>query len=346
MSPKIQIDPNLPADTVWFITGCSSGIGKALAQEIFTKTTHFLIPTARNPSSLTYLPQSPRILPLSLDVTSASSIRDALNASLATFKHIDILVNNAGYGILGDTENVPEESARKVFETNFWGAVNLSKEAVRIFREVNGEKGGLVVQISTVGGVVAFGGQAFYHARYYFFVILIFILTHSLTYSVIQKPQARKPPNNANSKFALEGFTESLSHEVPPSWNIRFLIIQPGGVRTNYGTSSLVKIPAHPAYSDTSFGTRKLEAFFDNPAFGDYMADVNVVAGIIVEAVMGERRGEVGLRVPVGPDSWSFIKGKYEEELVGLEEVRGLSWKTGNEKLLEVIGFLDEEKGM
>lgn len=312
MSPKIQIDPNLPADTVWFITGCSSGIGKALAQEIFTKTTHSLIPTARNPSSLTYLPQSPRILPLSLDVTSASSIRDALNASLATFKHIDILINNAGYGILGDTENVPEESARKVFETNFWGAVNLSKEAVRIFREVNGEKGGLVVQISTVGGVVAFGGQAFYHA----------------------------------SKFALEGFTESLSHEVPRSWNIRFLIIQPGGVRTNYGTSSLVKIPAHPAYSDTSFGTRKLEAFFDNPAFGDYMADVNVVAGIIVEAVMGERRGEVGLRVPVGPDSWSFIKGKYEEELVGLEEVRGLSWKTGNEKLLEVIGFLDEEKGV
>ncbi|CAD6449040.1 fb12f6b1-eaa6-45ef-a4dc-5dc766683557 [Sclerotinia trifoliorum] len=166
---------------------------------------------------------------------------------------------------------------------------------------------GLIVQVGTVGGVVAFGGQAFYHA----------------------------------SKFALEGFTESLSHEIPPSWNIRFLIIQPGGVKTNYGTSSLVKIPAHPAYNDPSFGTRKLEAFFDNPAFGDYMADVDVVAGIILEAVRKERRGEVGLRVPVGPDSWSLIKGKYEGELVGLEKVKELSWGTGNERLLEVIGFLD-----
>ncbi|KAF7877377.1 hypothetical protein EAF04_001057 [Stromatinia cepivora] len=307
MSPNIQIDPNLPVDTVWFITGCSSGIGKSLAQEIFNKTTHSIIVTARNPSSLSYLPESPRILPLTLDVTSQSSITEALTASLSAFKHIDILVNNAGYGVLGDTENIPEESARKVFETNFWGAVHLSNEAVRIFREVNGEKGGLIMQISTMGGVVAFAGQAYYHA----------------------------------SKFALEGFTESLYHEIPQSWNIRFLIIEPGGVKTNYGSTSLVKIPAHPAYNDPSFGTRQLEAFLDNPAFAEHMADAEVVARIIIEAARLERRGELGLRLPVGPDSWSFIKGKYEGELVGLEKVRGLSWETGNERLLEVIGFLN-----
>ncbi|ESZ93385.1 hypothetical protein SBOR_6232 [Sclerotinia borealis F-4128] len=305
MSSNIQIDANLPADTVWFITGCSSGIGKSLAQEIFNTTTHTLIVTARNPSSLSFLPQSPRVLPLALDVTSQASITAALSTSLSTFKHIDIIVNNAGYGVLGDTEIIPEETARKILETNFWGAVHLTNEAVKIFRDVNGEKGGLIMQISTMGGVMAFAGQSYYHA----------------------------------SKFALEGFTESLYHEIPKSWNIRFLIIEPGGVKTNY-SSSLVKLPAHPAYTDPSCGTRQLEAFFENEAFAEQMADAEKVAQVILEATRLERRGELGLRVPVGPDSWSFIKGKYEAELEGLRKVRELSWGTGNVGILECTGFL------
>ncbi|KAF7925429.1 uncharacterized protein EAE97_010510 [Botrytis byssoidea] len=308
MSSNIKIDSNLPADTVWFITGCSSGIGRSLAQEIFNATTHSIIATARNPSSLTYLPKSPRVLALALDVTSQSSVTKALASGLSTFKHIDILVNNAGYSVLGDTEFIPDDTARKILETNFWGAARLTNEAVKIFREVNVEKGGLVMQISTMGGVMAFAGQAYYHA----------------------------------SKFALEGFTESLYHEIPKSWNIRFLIIEPGGVKTNYGTSSLVKIPAHPAYTDPSFGTRQLEAFLENPNFGDYVADPDRVAQILLEATELERKGEMGLRLPVGPDSWSFIKRKYEEELGGLEKVKELSWSTGNESILKLTGFLYE----
>ncbi|TGO37109.1 hypothetical protein BHYA_0106g00070 [Botrytis hyacinthi] len=309
MSSNIKIDSNLPADTVWFITGCSSGIGKSLAQGIFNTTTHSIIATARNPSSLSYLPKSPRVLALALDVTSQSSITEALASGLSTFKHIDILVNNAGYGVLGDTESIPDDIARKILETNFWGAARLTNEAVKIFREVNGEKGGLVMQISMI-----FVHTRFMHLRY---------LTSS-------------------SKFALEGFTESLYHEIPKSWNIRFLIIEPGGVKTNYGTSSLVKIPAHPAYTDPSFGTRQLEAFLDNPTFGDYMADPDKVAQILLEATELERKGEMGLRLPVGPDSWSFIKGKYEGELGGLEKVKELSWSTGNESILNLLGFLNE----
>jgi NAD(P)-dependent dehydrogenase (short-subunit alcohol dehydrogenase family) len=98
----------------------------------------------------------------------------ALSTGLSTFKHIDVLVNNAGYGILGDTETIPDDAARKVLETNFWGPVNLTKEAVRIFREVNGPKGGIIVQVSTMGGVVAFGGQSFYHSRF----VPIYLLYH------------------------------------------------------------------------------------------------------------------------------------------------------------------------
>ncbi|KAB8299034.1 hypothetical protein EYC80_001165 [Monilinia laxa] len=308
MSSDIKIDAYLPADIVWFITGSSSGIGKSLALEIFNTTTHSIIATARNQSSLSYLPDSPRILALPLDVTSQSSIAAALSTGLSTFKHIDILVNSAGYGVIGDTEVIPEEAARKMLETNFWGAVHLTNQAIKIFREVNGEKGGLVMQITSMGGVMAFAGQAYYHA----------------------------------SKFALEGFTESLYHEIPKSWNIRFLIIEPGGVRTNYGGSSLVKIPAHPAYRDPSFGTRQLEAVLENPNFAGHMADADKVAAIIMEATILERRGELGLRLPVGPDSWTFIKSKHDAELGGLEKVRELSFKTGNESILTQTGFLYE----
>lgn len=123
------------------VTGCSSGIGKYLALEIFNTTSHSIIATARNPTSLSYFPSSPRVFTLALDVTSQSSINAAVSSSLSTFKHIDILVNNAGYDVLGDTEFIPEEDARKMLETDFGGPVQSSKEAIRLFREVNGEKG-------------------------------------------------------------------------------------------------------------------------------------------------------------------------------------------------------------
>lgn len=124
------------------VTGCSSGIRKSLALEISNTTIHSIIATARNPTSLSYFPSSPRVLTLALDVTSQSSINASLFTSLSTFKHIDILVNDAGYGVLGDTEFIPEEDARKMLETDFWGPVQLSKEAIRLFREINGEEWG------------------------------------------------------------------------------------------------------------------------------------------------------------------------------------------------------------
>ncbi|PQE25028.1 retinol dehydrogenase 8 protein [Rutstroemia sp. NJR-2017a BVV2] len=288
------------------VTGCSSGIGKSLVLEILNNTNHSIIATARNTSSLAYIPESQRVLILALDVTSASSISTALSSGLSTFKHIDILVNNAGYGILGDTETIPDDAARKVLETNFWGPVNLTKEAVRIFREVNGPKGGMIVQVSTMGGVVAFGGESFYHA----------------------------------SKFALEGFTESLFHEIPANWNIQFLIIEPGGVKTNFAGPSLIRFPPSPAYSDPSYPTRQLERFLEMPELHQNMSDADKVASIMLEAVALKKQGGLGLRLPVGVDAWTYIKGKHEREVEEVEKVKDLSWKTENEAILKDIGFL------
>lgn len=140
------------------------------------------------------------------------------------------MVNNAGYALMGDTEAAPDEAARKQLDTNFWGTVDVSKEAVRVMREANGKEGGriggTVVQISSMGGWVAFPGNAFYHAR---FVSPIFLCIHcptgikALAFMII-----RTNLNLNCSKFAVEGFTESFAKEMHPDWNINFLIIEPG----------------------------------------------------------------------------------------------------------------------
>lgn len=211
---------HLPHDAVFLITGCSSGLGLALAQLIASHSTHRLVATARNPQKLNdllFLPDTnatttnnnnknskDRILILPLDVTSTTSITTALDAVLGHpgFGRLDVLVNNAGHGLMGDTEtsipyhpSVPHSSdaghakARAVVDTDFWGAATMSLHAIRVMRENNakdgGRQGGLVLQVTSVGGFMGFPGNAYYHA----------------------------------AKFALEGFTESVSREVRPEWN-------------------------------------------------------------------------------------------------------------------------------
>lgn len=147
------------------MTGCSSGIGKSLARTI-CNAGHRIVATARDITSLSYLPDGPTVLKLSLDVTSQQAIGKAVSDAVLHFKRIDVLVNNAGYGLLGDMEGIPEADARLQLETNFWGPVHLTKEALRVFREVNPQgQGGTVVQVSSIGGWLTAPGHSFYHAR-------------------------------------------------------------------------------------------------------------------------------------------------------------------------------------
>src|SRR3954464_501602 len=122
MAPYTQ-----PADAVWFITGCSSGIGLTLATYLLTHTSCRVVATARKPSTLESLPISDKLLKLALDVTSEESIQTALKATISNFNRIDVLVNNAGYNILAEAETVSPSSAHTLMETNFWGAVRLTQ---------------------------------------------------------------------------------------------------------------------------------------------------------------------------------------------------------------------------
>ena len=74
-------------------------------------------------------------------------------------------MNNAGYGIHGDFEAIPDKEARQIMETNFWGSVNATREALRVFREVNPKgEGGTIIQVSSVGGYIGWPGSAFYNS--------------------------------------------------------------------------------------------------------------------------------------------------------------------------------------
>lgn len=112
--------------------------------------------TVRNPATVEDLKaqySSNRLLVLVLDVTQPSAISSIFADAKAAFGRVDVVFNNAGVGLVGEVEGTPEDSARRIFDTNFWGAANVSREAVRFFREENkpGEGGRLLVNSSSGG---------------------------------------------------------------------------------------------------------------------------------------------------------------------------------------------------
>ena len=128
------------------------------------------VATARTPSSLSTLaatyPAS-RLLVLPLDVTRPAQIAAAFAAATARFGRVDVVANNAGVGAFGEVEAACEADARAVFDTNFWGAAGVAREAVRVFREANaaaGGAGGLLLQMSSRAAVQGLPGAAYYAA--------------------------------------------------------------------------------------------------------------------------------------------------------------------------------------
>ena len=157
---------HLPSLMFATVTGTSTGIGRNMAELLLSKG-DIVVATARKPEVLNDLkaryPPS-QLLTLKLDVDSTQEIKDAFTQAKAAFGRIDVVFNNAGWLILGEIEATPEEEARKLFQTNFWGATNVSREAVKFFREDNKPSGGLLITNSSVVGVAAFPGCGYYVA--------------------------------------------------------------------------------------------------------------------------------------------------------------------------------------
>ncbi|MFF3462181.1 SDR family NAD(P)-dependent oxidoreductase [Streptomyces sp. NPDC001984] len=217
---------------VWFITGTSRGLGRSFAESALERGDK-VAASARNMAALDDLVTKygdDAVLPLALDVTDKSAVAAAVAAAHEKFGRLDVVVNNAGYGLFGMVEEITEQQLRDQMETNLFGAFWVTQAVLPIMRA---QGSGHIVQISSVGGVAAFPSLGAYHA----------------------------------SKWALEGFSEALAHEVAGA-GIKVTVVEPGGFSTDWGGSSGVRAEPNPAYDQVreAIAARFGEARYADPA--------------------------------------------------------------------------------
>jgi NAD(P)-dependent dehydrogenase (short-subunit alcohol dehydrogenase family) len=229
------------SNTVWFVTGASSGFGDAFARFALAQG-HSIVATARDVSKLGALTaMAPdRVLACEVDVTRPGDTAAAVQAAITRFGRIDVLFNNAGYGIVGAVEETPEAELRAQMETNFFGAVSAIQAVLPAMRA---QKSGAIVNISSLGGQMSFAGFGAYSA----------------------------------SKFALEGLSEALAGEVA-SFGIKVMIVEPGAFRTSFAASAMKHMPMMEAYQDTVGGTRAFAQSMHGTQAGDPMKAAAAIA--------------------------------------------------------------------
>lgn len=195
----------------WFITGSSRGLGRAIAMGVLDAG-HNVVVTARDMAQISDLCAAfpGRAKAVALDVTDETAVQGAIDAAIDRFGRLDVVVNNAGYANLGSIEDLPADDFRRQVETNFFGAVNVTRAALPVLRK---QRSGHFFQISTIGARAGAAGLSAYQA----------------------------------AKWALEGFSEVLYREVSPL-GIKVTIIEPGAFRTDWAGSSMQIAQIQPEY--------------------------------------------------------------------------------------------------
>ena len=218
---------------VWLITGCSTGFGRELATLVLDRGWRAVV-TARNVAQVEAFATQygDRALVRALDVTQHDQIDQVVRDARQHFGRIDVLVNNAGYGYLAAIEEGEDAAVRAMFETNVFGLIDITKAVLPIMRA---QRGGLIVNISSIGGLTSFAATGYYHA----------------------------------TKYAVEGLSESLAAEVEPL-GIDVLIVEPGPFRTNWaGPSIKQSATVIDAYAGTAGERRRQTAARSGSQAGD-----------------------------------------------------------------------------
>ena len=148
------------------MVGSSSGFGREAVELALSKGDK-VVATLRKPDAIKDLQEkypADRLVVVKADVTNKQDVADAFQKAVHAFGRVDVVFNNAGYSVVTEIESTPDDAARNLFETNFWGAVNVSKEAVRVFRDVNKPSGGRLLTMSSFVGVTIMPSAGFYTA--------------------------------------------------------------------------------------------------------------------------------------------------------------------------------------
>jgi NAD(P)-dependent dehydrogenase (short-subunit alcohol dehydrogenase family) len=262
-------------EKVWFITGTSRGFGREWAIAALERGDK-VAATARDTATLDDLVQKfgDAILPIKLDVTDRAADFAAVKQAHEHFGRLDIVVNNAGYGQFGFVEEVSEQDARDQLETNVFGALWVTQAALPYLRA---QRSGHIIQVSSIGGISAFAGVGIYHA----------------------------------SKWALEGFSQSLAQEVE-SFGVHVTLIEPAGYSTDWSGSSSRRAEELPDYAEIHRETEEVRRTRWS-APGDPKAS----AAAVLKVVDAE---QPPLRVFFGTAPLGIAKADYEQRLKTWEE--------------------------
>jgi NAD(P)-dependent dehydrogenase (short-subunit alcohol dehydrogenase family) len=237
----------MPART-WFVTGAARGLGRAIVDAALSRG-DTVVATTRQPDALAadLAAHGARAIVLALDVTDRGAVLRAVNDAVQRTSGLDVVVNNAGYGMAGAVEEVTEAQARAQLETNFFGALSVTQAALPHLRK---RGRGHLVQVSSVGGLVAAPNLGLYHA----------------------------------SKWALEGMSESLAREVAP-FGIKVTLVEPSGMRTDWSGSSMQRAAPLSAYDDVLAGPRRhLDGSAERREPGDPTLAAQAVLQVVDEA--------------------------------------------------------------
>ena len=229
---------------IWFITGISSGLGRALTEAAIDKGDYVIGTFRRHDQASEFNRQyDRRALGLTLDVTEHSEVERIFEDVRNRYGKIDVLVNNAGYGMAGAVEETSIEETREILETNFISPLKITQTFLPLFRQ---QKKGHIIQISSHGGIKAMAGFGIYNA----------------------------------SKFALEGFSEALAQEISPL-GIKLTIIEPGPFRTNFaGTSFRLAKLNITEYQETAGVFKQKIKIADGKQEGDPAKAANAIARV------------------------------------------------------------------
>jgi NAD(P)-dependent dehydrogenase (short-subunit alcohol dehydrogenase family) len=261
---------------VFLVTGSSRGLGRSIAEAVL-EAGHQLVGTARNPGQLDDLVQKygDRVRPVALDVTDPVAAEAAVQVAVDAFGRLDVVVNNAGYANLASVEDITAEDFRAQVDTNLFGVVNVTKAALPVLRE---QGAGHIIQVSSVGGRMAAVGLSAYQS----------------------------------AKWAVGGFSSVLAQEVAPL-GIKVTVLEPGGMRTDWGGSSMAVPPVSAPYEQTVGVFAKITRENNEAA----ASDPDKVAQVVLQVA---ELAEPPLRLLLGSDAYLLATALHRR--LGEEDAR------------------------
>ena len=229
---------------VWFVTGASKGLGLSLVNELLAQDYH-VVATSRNQHALAEaIGSHDNFLPLEMDITDDSDVAKAVQTALDTFGKIDVVVNNAGYSQIGTLEELTDEEARRNYDVNVFGSLNVIRHTAPHLRQ---QQSGHIFNIASIGGLVgSFPAFGIY----------------------------------CSTKFAVAGFTEALAVEMEP-FGVHTTLVYPGYFRTDFLSKGSVQTPANPIDAYTS--ARASEAAHLNQINGNQPNDPQKAVELFIQ---------------------------------------------------------------